>query len=190
MKRNVPTLFALVVSVVMLAGCDLASILEIARPRQAMPGLKFVLQAEPLKTGERITSEQIQITKNILKERLTLWGFSPSNVQVQIIENNGITILFTVVRDRRDIELMTMRALVQRGFLEVLNGGDNPPGVGLPVITELGGPPADGAWPEDRRIWPVVATSNDLDTSKVSVQFDTTNNPAVVFTLNSVGTQK
>ncbi len=46
MKRGVPTWIALVLSVSMLAGCDLSSLMELARPQPPKPGLQMVLQAE------------------------------------------------------------------------------------------------------------------------------------------------
>lgn len=144
----------------------------------------MVLQAEPTKTGESVTAEQLHITRGIIEKRAVEMG--ASSVTVQVSDDGKLTVVLTSVSD---VEAAT-KGIVGRGFVELVDGGDNPPLEGSLVVTELGGPPPGGPQPEDRTIWRVVATSDDMDLSKMSVEYGTMNQPLVAFTLTGEGTKK
>jgi preprotein translocase subunit SecD len=169
----------------MLAGCDLSDLLGGIRSQPTKPGLRLVLQAEPVKIGETVTAEQLQVTRDTLEKRVKELGIS--SVSVQVGGDGKITVELPGADDFDPI----LRALTERGFVELLDGGDSPPPTDTLVITELGGPPADRPQPDDPTVWPVVVTSDEMDTSKIAVQLDsTTNRPEVAFTFNSEGTKK
>jgi preprotein translocase subunit SecD len=183
MKRRVLSCMALVLAMGVLAGCDLMSLLGLAK-RQSTPGLQMVLQAEPLKVGESVSAAQLQATRGIIEERAHAMG--ASQVTVQVSDDGKLTVVLTGVGDTEQATKM----IVERGFIELLDGGDTPPQKGEFVFTTLGGPPAGEPQPTDATVWPVVLTSDDLDADKVSVQFDSGNQPQVAFTFRESAAKK
>jgi preprotein translocase subunit SecD len=174
---------ALVLAMDMLAGCDLMSFLKLAMP-QPTPGLQMVLQTEPLKEGDGVTAAQLQATRGIIEERARAMG--ASQVTVQVSDDGKLTVVLTGVSDTQQ----ATKVIVERGFIELLDGGDTPPQDGDIVFTTLGGPPAGEPQPADATVWPVVLTSDALDADKVSVQFDSANQPQVAFTFKENGVKK
>jgi preprotein translocase subunit SecD len=185
MKRVLLNWAGVCLAVSMLAGCDLSDLLAGMRSQPTKPGLRLVLQAEPVKSGETVTAEQLQVTRDTLEKRGKDLGV-PS-VSAQVGRDGKITVELQGADDFDPI----LRALTERGFVELLDGGDSPPQTGEVVITESGGPPADRPQPDDPRVWPVVVTSDEMDTSKIAAQLDsTTNMPQVAFTLTESGAKK
>ena len=185
MKRVLLNWVGVCLAVLMLAGCDLSDLLGGMRSQPTKPGLRLVLQAEPVKSGETVTPEQLQVTRDTLEKRGKDLGV-PS-VSVQIGDDSKITVELQGADDFDPIS----RALTERGFVELLDGGDSPPPTDTVVITELGGPPADRPQPDGPKVWTVVVTSDDMDTSKIAAQLDsTTNIPQVAFTLTESGAKK
>jgi|GEM_PF-6792713 len=185
MKRSVLNWVGVCLAILMLAGCDLSDLLGGMRSQPTKPGLRLVLQAEPVKSGETVTPEQLQVTRNALEKRAKDLGVSSVSVQV---EGDG---KITVELSGADNFDPILRALTERGFVELLDGGDSPPSVGEVVVTESGGPPADRPQPNDPTVWPVVVTSDEMDTSKIAAQLDSmTNIPQVAFTLTESGAKK
>jgi preprotein translocase subunit SecD len=184
MKRRVLSCMALLVAMGMLAGCDLSTLLGLARPQPAKPGLQMVLQAEPLKEGESVSAAQLQAAKEIIETRAAAMGVS--QVTVQVSDDGKITVVIAGVSDTEQVT----EAIVARGFIELLDSGDTPLQEGSVVFTTLGGPPANEPQPTDTTVWPVVLTSDDLDADQVSVQFDSANLPQVAFSLKETGAKK
>ncbi|HKP54067.1 MAG TPA: hypothetical protein VJ183_15630 [Chloroflexia bacterium] len=185
MKRTALNWVGVCLAVLILTGCDLSDFLGAMRPQPPDPGLRLVLQPEPVKSGEAVTAEQLQVTRDILEMRAKNLGVS--NASVQVGSDGTITVKVPAVDDP---DALT-QAMVGRGFVELLDGGDSPPPEGEVVVTDLGGPPLNGPQPGNSKVWQVVVTSDEMDASKIALQFDAmTNEPQVAFTFNSAGAKK
>ncbi|MEO8288670.1 MAG: protein translocase subunit SecD [Chloroflexota bacterium] len=177
-------------------------------------GLQLVMQAEPLKAGDTITSQQLEAARNILEDRAN--GTGASEPVVQTAEGNRILVELPGIGN-----LEEARGVIQEtAFLEILDGGSAPPNQDQLVCTTLGNPrteqtsqanaaptatgavtsttsttttaqltPTATAGFRCDKVWTTVIRGDQIDGNKVAVVFDSANRPEVQFGLKNGGSE-
>jgi preprotein translocase subunit SecD len=85
----------------------------------------------------------------------------------------------------------TRRALVQNGFLEIVDSGSESIPEGTIIVTSEGGPTFEEGAPQSLKAYPVVVTGREILPDKVTQEADPiSGQPQVTFALNEEGARK
>lgn len=145
MRRNNLLLWLIgILLVTMVAGyVDLNNTLDAGifkrdiKPRLGLDlqgGLQLVLQAEPRNANTPITPDQLNAARNIIEDRAN--GTGAAEPVVQTAEGNRILVELPGLQNLEE----ATGVIQETAFLEIVNGGTNPPTDGEFVCTSLGCP--------------------------------------------------
>lgn len=138
-------------------------------------GLRFVLQAELLEGGEQISPTILEMTRATLEKRALELGVPEPAIRVAGM--NQIIAQLPLATDMEEIGT----ALTQHGYLELADGGSDPPTVGTLIA-------ADAESASDAT-WPIVISMADIDgATALLAQF--AGMPLVRFSLKAEGREK
>jgi preprotein translocase subunit SecD len=149
-------------------------------------GVALVLEAAPLDgSGASVGMSQMEAAREITKKRLEVMELSSATVALSGTGSLQVTVPITA--DVGEVKGI----LVQRGFIEFVDAGSNPPPTGVYITTELGGPLPEQLTPgADAVVYPVVLSSDDLLPDGVTVMTETGALPVVQLILTSEGKTK
>ncbi len=192
MRPKLPGCLILVVLLAgtLLAGCDaggspapVASTATSAAPLE--PGVALILRMVPFDGEQAVTPDVQEQARRVMEVRARELG--ATNLAVRSEEPD---LLIVELRGESDSE-DTRRAMMQNGFLEIVDSGSEPLPEGTIIVTSEGGPTFDEGAPQSLKAYPAVVTGREILPDKVTQEADpTTGQPLVIFALNEEGTRK
>ncbi|MDQ5825707.1 MAG: hypothetical protein M3441_16055 [Chloroflexota bacterium] len=192
MRSKLPGCLILVVLLAgtLLAGCDAGGSPEPVAPTATSaaplePGVALILRMVPFDGEQAITPEVQEQARRVMEVRAREMGVT--NLAVRSEEPD---LLIVELRGESDAE-ETRRAMMQNGFLEIVDGGSEPLPEGTIIVTSEGGPTFEEGAPQSLNPYQAIVTSREIVPDKVTQEADpTTGQPRVIFALNEEGTQK
>lgn len=192
MRSKLPGYLASVVLLAsaLMAGCDAGGPASPAAPTPTPtsapePGVALILRMVPFDGKQAVTPEVQEHARRVMEARAGEMGVT--NVAVRSEEPD----LLIVELRGKDSSEETRRALSRNGFLEIVDGGDQPLPEGTIVVTSEGGPTFEEGEPQSLREYQVIVTSRDIAPDKVAHELDqVTGQPLVTLDLNEEGERK
>jgi preprotein translocase subunit SecD len=144
-------------------------------------GLQLVLQAEPRRAGDSITPDQLNAARRIIEDRAN--GTGANEPVVQTAEGNRILVELPGIQNLED----ATKVIQGTAFLEIVDGGSDPPAADTFITTTLG-PPR----PEQLRVQSNTentnAVTNVSPTATSSTAVTTTTGLSASGTVTATGT--
>ncbi|MDQ3707026.1 MAG: hypothetical protein M3437_17740 [Chloroflexota bacterium] len=192
MRPKLPGCLILVVLLAgtLLAGCDAAGspapVAPTATPAAPLePGVALILRMVPFDAEQAVTPELQEQAHSVMEARAREMGVT--NLAVRSEEPD---LLIVELRGESDSE-ETRRALVQNGFLEIVDSGSEPLPEGTIIVTSEGGPTSEEGAPQSLNPYQTIFTSREILHDKVVQEADpVTGQPIVTFALNEEGARK
>jgi preprotein translocase subunit SecD len=191
MARLVSSLILIMLAA--LAGCGQGETPPTPQPTPqptSVAGFRLVLQAEAYAPGEKLSSENLVEAREVLRTRADVLGAESSEVRLEGEDR--------LVMEIRGAELSdaSISTLVRTGFLEIVDGGDDPPAEGELITTTLG-PPMGAELATAHppllvrgKVYETLITSSQIDRDKIEVTTDPMGQLQVLFALNDDGAHK
>jgi preprotein translocase subunit SecD len=139
----------------------------------------------PFDAEQAITPDVQEQARGVMEARAREMGLT--NFAVRSEEPD---LLIVELRGESDSD-ETRRALVQNGFLEIVDSGSESIPEGTIIVTSEGGPTFEEGAPQSLKAYPVVVTGRDIAPDRVTSRMDElTGQPIVTLGLNEQGTKK
>jgi preprotein translocase subunit SecD len=146
------------------------------------PGEALILKMVPLDADQAITPDVQEQARRVMEARAREMGVANAVVRAEepdllIVELRG-----------KDNTQDNGRELTRNGFLEIVDGGDQPLAEGAIVVTSEGAPTFEEGAPQDLKTYRTLITGREIVQDKVTYKTnELTGQPEVNFALNEEG---
>ena len=146
------------------------------------PGAALILKMVPLDADQAVTPDVQEQARSVMEARAREMG-----VANPVVRAEEPDLLIVELRGKDNTE-DNSRDLARNGFLEIVDGSDQPLAEGAIVVTSEGAPTFEEGAPQDLKTYQTLVTGREIVQDKVTYKTnDLTGQPEVNFALDEEG---